>query len=100
MSHQRSLSSGTEHHEVQIRGVLACNDNSVLRSAAIAGMGITFIPAIICADDVRAGRLSRVLPAFASEVDPIYAVYPSAQLLTPKVRAFIDFMSESLALSP
>jgi DNA-binding transcriptional LysR family regulator len=59
-------------------------------------MGIALLPAICCADDVRAGRLSRVLPEFTSETAPIYAVYPSAQLLTPKVRAFIDFMSERL----
>ena len=38
------------------------------------------------------GRLVQVLPEWAEETYPLYAYHHSAQLMSAKVRAFIDFV--------
>jgi DNA-binding transcriptional LysR family regulator len=47
------------------------------------------------ADEVDAGRLVRVLPAYAPPAGPIYRVYTPASRLPPKVRTFVDFVVEA-----
>jgi DNA-binding transcriptional LysR family regulator len=44
---------------------------------------------------VAAGRLEPVLEKFKPKPDPIWLVYPQTRHLSPKVRAFIDFMVEN-----
>ena len=49
---------------------------------------------------VRASRLLRpVLSEFAVESPPVWILYPQNRNLTPRVRAFVDFMSEWSAQS-
>jgi DNA-binding transcriptional LysR family regulator len=38
------------------------------------------------------GRLVQVLPEWAEETYPLYAYHHSAQLMSAKVRAFLDFV--------
>jgi len=44
---------------------------------------------------LRAGELEPVLEKFKPPVDTIWLVYPQTRHLSPKVRAFIDFMVAS-----
>jgi DNA-binding transcriptional LysR family regulator len=90
------LESGDESVELKLQPRLVVNDPDLLREAAVAGMGVTLIPAARCAGDVRRGRLRRVLPAWRSAELPIQAVYPSTRHLSPKVRAFIDLLDRRL----
>jgi DNA-binding transcriptional LysR family regulator len=46
--------------------------------------------------DIERRRLRRVLPEYRLEGGALFAVYPSAHHLTPKVRVFIDFLVEHL----
>ena len=46
---------------------------------------------------VERGRLRRVLPESGIPSGGLWAVYPSKHHLSPKVRAFVDFIDESLA---
>ena len=43
---------------------------------------------------IASGSLVSLLDNFLQEDIPIYAVYPSGKHLSPKVRAFIDFLIE------
>jgi hypothetical protein len=43
-----------------VRGVFRCDDFEALRSAALAGMGIAFLPTWIVGQDVKAGTLTRL----------------------------------------
>jgi DNA-binding transcriptional LysR family regulator len=69
----------------------------MLRLAAMAGSGLIFQPWFIVEEDVKAGRLERVLEGYTSEELGIYAVYPSRRYLSAKVRTFVDFLIEQLA---
>jgi DNA-binding transcriptional LysR family regulator len=53
---------------VAVRGVISTNNNEAVRVAAISGLGVALLPAYLVFDDMRAGRLERVLPGHCSEM--------------------------------
>lgn len=83
--------------EVSVSGPLQCNSLGILHTAALAGLGITRLPTYVAGGDLREGRLVEVLPGLLVDAVPVFAVFPTAQQLSPKVRVFIDFMVEALA---
>lgn len=85
--------------EVRVTPRLAVNDLELMLDAARAEIGIGWIPDHACAEDLRAGRLRRVLPDWCSAEVPLSAVYPTARHLSPKVATFIDTVRETLHLS-
>jgi DNA-binding transcriptional LysR family regulator len=76
----------------RIKGPLQANNGHLLRDAALAGMGIVREPSFNVGDDIRAGTLVRLLPDYQASDLGIYAVYPSRQHLSAKVRTFVDFL--------
>ena len=46
------------------------------------------------AESLKAGRLKIVLEKFELPALPIHIVYPTSRLLSAKVRAFIDLVTE------
>jgi len=96
---------------VQVRGALrfesglTVNSSESLRVAALAGMGIAILPSYAIGEDLRAGRLKPLLPAWKpiggnAEADTLYAVYLPSRQPSPKVRAVIDFMLEKMGEVP
>jgi DNA-binding transcriptional LysR family regulator len=82
--------------EVEVRSRLRANDMDYLRQAALAGLGIAMIPTHVCTDEIRDGTLRRVLPDWCSPETLVHALYPSARLLSPKLKVFLDHFRESL----
>jgi DNA-binding transcriptional LysR family regulator len=85
---------------VQIAGHLHANNGDVLRVAAIEGAGIAYLPSFIVGADLQAATLVSLMPDFVPQDAAIYAVYPNSRHLSPKVRAFIDFMLELFGPRP
>ncbi|RMD61740.1 MAG: LysR family transcriptional regulator [Alphaproteobacteria bacterium] len=86
---------------VRVSGRLRTNNGDTLLAAACGGMGIALLPTFICGDDIRAGRLVRVLPLWSDPDMPfIHAVYPAHRNLSPKVRVFVDFLAMRFAPAP
>ncbi|AKU95813.1 Transcriptional regulator, LysR family [Labilithrix luteola] len=79
----------------RVTPALVVNDLEMACDAALAGVGIARLPAILCGDAVREGRLC-VLFGGEATVRPVYAVYPSRQHLPPKVRLFVDALAEQI----
>lgn len=69
---------------------------SALRTAAVAGVGVVQLPAMLVADELHSGRLVRLLPDWAPRREVVHAVFPSRRGLLPAVRVFIDFLAEHL----
>ncbi|XAH22207.1 LysR family transcriptional regulator [Xylophilus sp. GW821-FHT01B05] len=84
-------------HEVTIRPRMHSNSGDTCRAVALTGQGLTLQPNFIIGEDLRAGRLVEVLPAYRLPELGIHAVYPSRQHLSLKVRRMVEFLSESLA---
>jgi DNA-binding transcriptional LysR family regulator len=61
---------------------------------AVQGGGLTRVLAYQAADAIKAGRLRVVLAKFEPPPLPIHIVYPTSRLLSAKVRAFIDLVTE------
>jgi DNA-binding transcriptional LysR family regulator len=82
------------------RGRLISNGVLALRDAARAGAGVTLLPEFVIADDVAAGGMAYVLPAWSLHASELFAVYPSTRNLSPKVRAFLEFLMAKLSPPP
>jgi DNA-binding transcriptional LysR family regulator len=77
---------------VRVSGNYVANNGEVLRDAALAGIGVMMTARWQVEDDFRAGRLVDLLPEFVPTNRAIYAVLPRQGTLSPKVRAFVDFL--------
>jgi DNA-binding transcriptional LysR family regulator len=79
---------------------VACTPRFITNSAdaaiQYAGQdgGLTRVLAYQAAEAIKAGRLKIVLAKFEPPVLPIHLVYPTSRLLSAKVRAFIDLVTE------
>ena len=77
---------------VRVNGRMHANNGDVLRMAAVDGHGVAVTPDFIIWQDVREGRLEVALEDYELPPFGIYAVYPHSRHLSPKVRAFVDFL--------
>jgi DNA-binding transcriptional LysR family regulator len=88
------LTRGDEAREVSSKPTLSVNDLDVLQDAVVGGVGIAMLPTHRCADDLREGRLERVLPDWDAPSQPIHTLYPSGRHLSPKVKAMLDHLQQ------
>ncbi|MDT6963061.1 LysR family transcriptional regulator [Cupriavidus sp. SZY C1] len=79
---------------VRVRGRVEANTGELLSDAALAGFGIAMHSTWHVCDDLRAGRLVRVMPDYTIAANGIYAVMPQRRLVPARVRAFVDFLAE------
>jgi len=88
---------GTEgKQEVEITGHLRSNSIEALRVAALAGHGVCLLPLPSVADDLRSGRLIRLLPDYKTPDAAIQAFYPAGRHVSVKVRTFLDLAVKRL----
>lgn len=85
---------------VPISGTIQMNNSLALREALLYEAGITLTPTFVVGADIQAGRLQAVLTDYKTLELSIYAIYPQHRHLSPKVRAFVDFIAERLAEEP
>jgi DNA-binding transcriptional LysR family regulator len=85
---------------VQINGPLHASNGDILRTAALQGLGIVYLPSFIVGPDVQVASLASLLPEFVPTDTAIHAVYPHTRHLSPKVRAFIDFLAQRYGPRP
>jgi DNA-binding transcriptional LysR family regulator len=83
--------------DVRVAGAIHANSGRFLEALAVAGVGIAFEPDFIVGPDVRAGRLTRLLPGFEPAPTAINVVYPSRRHLSAKVRVFAEFLAARFA---
>jgi DNA-binding transcriptional LysR family regulator len=67
-----------------------------LHEAALAGVGVAYLPQFVVQESVRTGALERVLPEFSLPPGLLHAVFPSRRGMVPAVRALIDALAEGL----
>ncbi|GAB4356642.1 MAG: LysR family transcriptional regulator [Cyanophyceae cyanobacterium] len=79
---------------VAVAGNFCANNGDVLRSAAIAGLGITLLPRFLVAEAIAQGQLCPLLEAWPPRPLMLTAVYPANRHLSAKVRLFVDFLRD------
>lgn len=88
--------AGGEEVEVAHRPRLRCHQFEVVLAAAQSGLGIALLPRSVAAEGFASGRLERVLPEWSLPQGVFHAVFPHRRGLLPAVRAFIDFLVETM----
>lgn len=84
---------------VDVSGGMVANHGSMLVEAAVHGLGVVFVPVLLAAAELRAGRLRRVLPAWRWPMG-VFAVYPPTPRVPARTRVLVDFLVERLREPP
>ncbi|WP_077036835.1 LysR family transcriptional regulator [Pelomonas sp. KK5] len=83
--------------ELAVDGPVVVNDFPTMLAAALGGVGLAQLPEPVAAQDLRAGRLEEVLPAYASTTLGVFLYHPGRRQVLPKLRAFIDHVRAHMA---
>ncbi|HFT7161263.1 TPA: LysR substrate-binding domain-containing protein [Klebsiella aerogenes] len=76
---------------------ISADSAQALMGFALAGSGVALLPEWLVAEAIARQELVRVVPEYIFPSQGVYAVYPDAQHVPTKVRAFIDFLRERTA---
>lgn len=83
------------------QGQLIIDDGLSQKIATIAGAGISINSIWSVHQELRNGQLVRVLPAYqVADETVLWLVYPKANVLSAKVRVFIDFLLDQIGKKP
>jgi DNA-binding transcriptional LysR family regulator len=86
-------------HAAQVdlsRGITHLNDPLSVRRAVMSGAGVSVLPWLYCREQIAEGTLVEVGRhiAFDLSASKLSVVYPSRRLISPKTRAFLDFIDD------
>ncbi|MGB7990999.1 MAG: LysR family transcriptional regulator [Candidatus Methylophosphatis roskildensis] len=90
------IRSGRKAMRVPVNSVLTTNQIDAAVQACVHGLGLGQFFDYHVHQELRAGRLVQVLSNYQAELTPAHIVYPQARLLSPNVRAFVDFAAPLL----
>lgn len=87
---------GRTERKVRPHGNFLTTSSSALATAATAGVGIMQALEFNIREELADGRLVRILEEFEVSGAKPFILFPENRRLTPKVRLFIDYISERL----
>lgn len=90
---------GGQHETIRPRGNLKCNSGASVLDALLAGAGIGQLPLFYVAPYLENGELVELFEDLRPEPEPIWAVYPQARHLQPKVHLLVDRIRAELQAS-
>ncbi|CPR19979.1 LysR family transcriptional regulator [Brenneria goodwinii] len=73
---------------------MVCNNIETRVCFALQGLGIACLPDFSVKAALAGGLLRTVLDEYVARTVSLHVVWPSGRYLTPKLRVFIDFLSE------
>lgn len=86
--------SEIERQTVNMQASIFLDATLAVRAAVLAGAGLSVLPDFAVSDDLAAGRLVHVLPAWSLPSGGIHAVFPATRFRPAKVRAFVELLHE------
>ncbi|MEY4883858.1 MAG: hypothetical protein RIS34_1712 [Pseudomonadota bacterium] len=81
---------------VTVKPVMRTNSGDTCIAAARKSKGVVLQPSFLVNADLQSGALVELMPSYRSIEFGIFAVYPTRQYVSPKVRALIDFLAQAL----
>lgn len=79
---------------VRFTASIMANTSAAIAAAAMAGAGVMIQPHFSVLEDVRAGRLVRLLPEWSLQGGGIYAVFPALVQRSQKVTVFVEALKQ------
>jgi DNA-binding transcriptional LysR family regulator len=92
------LRRGGETVEAQGRYDVAVNEGSAHLVAGLAGMGILRIPEFMAAAHLAAGELVCLFADWYIDPLPLYVAFPPNRHVSAKLRVFVDWVAELMAV--
>jgi DNA-binding transcriptional LysR family regulator len=86
------LERGGEVQRLRVRGRISVNSVPLALRAALDGLGVGNLPAFMCARELRARRLVRVLDGWSSARVALRVVYPTRRHVPERVKAMIEIL--------
>jgi len=83
-----------QEFEFNFKPSFESDDFSVVRQVLIDGFGVGQLPDYMAETYVEDGKLVRVLPNWHGPQVALHSLVPSRKGITPKVRAFLDYIKE------
>ncbi|MBP1131200.1 DNA-binding transcriptional LysR family regulator [Serratia sp. PL17] len=80
----------------ELPATMICNTSEALLPVVQAGLGIACLPDFMVKVALQRGELQKVLEGFVEHQGSFRVIWPSSKYLAPKLRVFIDFLSERL----
>jgi DNA-binding transcriptional LysR family regulator len=91
---QWSFNKDGVENTVRVNGPLRSNNGELLCRAAVEGLGLIRASELEVACEQNAGKLVQVLPEYeVSTNSALWALYPSAKHVLPRMRALLDFLA-------
>ena len=92
----RLIAPDGTRHEFEHEPRLVTADLGMIREAVLRGVGIAALPEMMYGAALRTGQMSPVMPGWTFPTPQLYAVFLSRQGMVPAIRAFVDFLVESI----
>lgn len=80
-----------------MKGQIRANDVTVLKQAALAGVGIAMLPTYLVREEIASGQLEALLPNWPLLPLGIYAIYTSRLHMPASMRTLLDFLDEKFS---
>jgi len=93
------LSNG-QTHTLRLEARITSNNQLSLQQMCVAGLGLARLARVDVDEELRAGRLVPVLPAWAQEPLPVWAVTPQRDAQPAKVRHAVEALHAYLLTLP
>lgn len=81
---------------VHVSGTLTTTSSEVMQDWALAGRGIGLKAEWDILDDIDSGRLVACLADYWCDEISLYAIYANRRHLPPRIRVFLDFLTDEL----
>lgn len=81
---------GDADYQLDLDAALCANDTGMIAELARKGLGIARLPDIEIAEDLRQGRLARVLAPYVPTTSGLYLYFPMRSQHQSKMRALVD----------
>ncbi|BBP74101.1 MULTISPECIES: LysR family transcriptional regulator [Pseudomonas] len=86
-----------ELREVPLAGKVSVFGAEIYAASAVAGLGLIQVPHYRVAEQIGQGLLKEVLPDHPPPPMPVSVLYPQNRHMSPRVRVFVDWISEVFA---
>lgn len=91
------LRNGAESAHYPVQPIMVANDQSALLGGVLCGEGLLLASDVTVKPFMEDGRVRRVLAGWVGPDLEFNAVFPGGRILSPKVRAFVDFLVSRLS---
>lgn len=90
------FNEGGKEKNIRVKGRLRYNSGHGLVDAALKGLGIVQLPDYYVQNHIESGALISLLENYQEKEEGVWAVYPQNRHLSPRIRLFVDYLSEHL----